>query len=314
MTLTEFRYIVAVARERHFGRAASACHVSQPTLSVAVRKLEEELGVALFERGGHEIAVTPVGERVVAQAQRVLAEANALRRVADQAQDPLAGPLRLGAIYTIGPYLFPHLLPILHQTVPQMSLIVEENFTARLSERLRHGDLDAILVALPFSQPGTQSRTLYEEPFRVVVPAGHAWAEREALQPHELRDQPVLLLGSGHCFREQVLTACPDCGSADLAAAPGMESAVEGSSLETIRHMVASGMGITVLPCTAVAQDHYAAPLLATRPFAEPAPRRRVALVWRRRFARPEAVQALEAAIRRCDLGCVTPIHGDEAG
>ncbi len=311
MTLTEFRYIVAVARERHFGRAATACHVSQPTLSVAVRKLEEELGVTLFERGGNEIAVTPIGERVVAQAQRVLAETDALRRVADQAQDPLAGPLRVGAIYTVGPYLFPHLLPILQETVPQMPLIVEENFTARLGERLRQGYLDAILIALPFSQPGTQARPLYEEPFRVVVPAHHAWTGRSELEPSELRDQQVLLLGSGHCFREQVLTACPDCGGADLADTPGTEPAVEGSSLETIRHMVASGMGITVLPCTAVTQDHYAAPLLAARPFTEPAPRRRVALVWRRGFARPEAVAALEAAIRRCDLGCVTPIAAD---
>lgn len=305
MTLTEFRYIVAVARERHFGRAAAACHVSQPTLSVAVRRLEEELGVTLFERGGSEISVTPIGRRVVDQAHRVLAETDALRRLANQAQDPLAGPLRVGAIHTVGPYLFPHLIPILHQTVPQMPLIVEENFTARLGERLRQGHLDAIVIALPFSQAGAELRELYDEPFRVVMPASHPWAERASIEPTELGNQNVLLLGSGHCFRDQVLSACPDCGGADLAETTGPDATLEGSSLETIRHMVASGMGVTVLPCTAVGEDRYAAPLLTARPFADPTPRRRVALVWRRSFPRTDAIDALDDAIRRCELDCV---------
>lgn len=313
MTLTEFRYIVAVARERHFGRAARACHVSQPTLSVAVKKLEDELGTTLFERGSSEVGITPLGQRLVDQARRVLAETDALRRIAEQARDPLTGPLRIGAIHTIGPYLFPHLIPLLHDTAPRMPLMVEENFTPRLGERLRQGQLDAVVVAQPFSQPGTQTRDLYDEPFRVVVPANHPWSTRPALEAGDLRTEHMLLLGAGHCFRDQVLTACPDCRGADVAETAGLNGmlaggTVEGSSLETIRHMVASGMGITVLPCTAVGQERYAEPLLAARPFTEPSPRRRVALAWRRGFPRAEAIDAVEQAIRRCPLDCVQPL------
>lgn len=312
MTLTEFRYIVAVARERHFGRAASACHVSQPTLSVAVRKLEAELGVTLFERGPSEIGITPVGERLVEQARRVLAETATLRQLAEQAQDPLSGPLRLGAIHTVGPYLFPHLIPALHERAPRMPLIVEENYTARLGERLRQGELDAIIVALPFEGSGIAVQPLYDEPFRVITPANHPWRERSRIGAGELAGENVLLLGAGHCFRDQVLTACPDC-AADVAAAPGPERALEGSSLETIRHMVASGMGVTVLPCTAVGFDRYSDHLLAARPFSEPEPRRRVALAWRRSFPRADAVAELGRAIRACDLGCVEHLPTAEA-
>ncbi len=311
MTLTEFRYIVAVARERHFGRAAHACHVSQPTLSVAVRKLEDELGVTLFERGRSEIGITPIGRRIVDQARRVLAETGTLERLAEQAQDPLAGPLRLGAIHTIGPYLFPYLIPLLAERAPSMPLVVEENFTATLADRLHQGELDAIIVALPLERASIETRALYDEPFRVVLPAHHPWTEREAIDAGELAREQVLLLGAGHCFRDQVLTACPDCGtSLDTPAGGGQ---LEGSSLETIRHMVASGVGITVLPCTAT-ESAYGGSMLAVRPFREPVPRRRVALAWRRSFPRPEALRALEAAIRACDLGCVAPVAAEAAG
>lgn len=304
MTLTEFRYIVAVARERHFGRAARACHVSQPTLSVAVKKLEAELGVTLFERGQSEVGITPVGERLVEQARRVLAESDALRRMATQAQDPLAGPLRLGAIHTVGPYLFPHLIPALHASAPRMPLVVEENLTARLGEQLRRGELDAIVVALPFEGSGMEVRSLYDEPFRVVMPARHEWVARERIAADDLASENVLVLGAGHCFRDQVLSACPEC-TPGLVEQPGADRALEGSSLETIRHMVASGMGVTVLPCTAVGVDRYAEALLAARPFEPPEPRRRIALAWRRSFPRPEAIEAVTEAVRRCELGCV---------
>ncbi|MDZ7747716.1 MAG: LysR substrate-binding domain-containing protein [Halofilum sp. (in: g-proteobacteria)] len=312
MTLTELRYIVAVARERHFGRAANACHVSQPTLSVAVRKLEAELGVTLFERGKSEIGITPVGQRLVEQARRVLAETATLRQLAEQAQDPLSGPLRVGAIHTVGPYLFPHLIPALHARAPHMPLIVEENYTARLGERLRQGELDAIIVALPFEIAGVEVRPLYDEPFRVVVPRGHAWLARARIDAGELAGENVLLLGAGHCFRDQVLSACPDCAG-DVITEPGPERALEGSSLETIRHMVASGMGVTVLPCTAVGFDRYSDTLLAARSFSAPEPRRRVALAWRRSFPRPEAVAELARAIGDCELGCIEPLAQAEA-
>jgi len=309
MTLVELRYIVALARERHFGRAAEACFVSQPTLSVAVKKLEDELGVALFERAKTEVAVTPVGERVVEQARRVLDELEGVKRIAQQAQDPLAGPLRIGAIYTIGPYLFPRLVPLLHASAPRMPLIIEENYTTRLRERLVQGELDAVLVCLPFEEPGVVTLPLYDEPFMVMVPVKHAWARRKTIATDDLSTETVLLLGAGHCFRDQVVAACPSCVGPP-AAEGGLQKAVEGSSIETIRHMVASGMGVTVLPCTAASgPGHYASTLTEIRPFVDP-PQRRVALAWRVSFPRPQAIEALRQAVRACALDCVAYLGG----
>ena len=248
MTLTELRYIVALARERHFGRAAEKCFVSQPTLSQAIRKLEDELGVALFERGG-EVALTPAGERVVAQAQRVLEEADAIREIAKQSRDPLAGPLKVGVIFTIGPYLLPRLIPVLHKRAPQMPLLIEENYTASLAERLKRGDIDVAIVALPFEEPGIAVAAVYDEDFVVAMPKEHAWASRRSLRADELVKESLLLLGTGHCFRDQVLNACPSLNRS--SATPGsIQKTVEGSSLETIRLMVASGLGLTVLPAS----------------------------------------------------------------
>jgi LysR family hydrogen peroxide-inducible transcriptional activator len=312
MTLTELRYIVALARERHFGRAAEACFVSQPTLSVAVKKLEDELGVALFERSKSEVGVTPVGVRIVEQARRVLEELEAIKKIAQQAQDPLTGPLRLGTIYTVGPYLLPHLIPLLRESAPHMPLVIEENYTVRLRERLQQGELDAIIVCLPLEEPGVVSLPLYDEPFVVLLPAAHPWATRDAISTDELGSQTVLLLGAGHCFRDQVVAACPSCVSPALTQ-DGLQRSMEGSSLETIRHMVASGMGITVLPCTAaVGPGWYASELTAIRPFANP-PRRHVALAWRVSFPRPQAIEALRRAVRACNLGCVTFLGGETA-
>jgi LysR family hydrogen peroxide-inducible transcriptional activator len=304
MTLTELRYIVAVARERHFGRAAAACFVSQPTLSVAVKKLEDELGMVLFERGKTDVRVTPLGERIVAQAKRVLEEVEGVKRIARQDQDPLDGPLRLGAIYTVAPYLLPQLIPALHRQAPKMPLVIEENYTARLQERLLQGELDVIIISLPFAEPGLEVSALYDEPFMVVLPAGHPWRERSAVAVKELAGEPVLMLGAGHCFREQVLSVCPDCQRSAVSDDP-LARAMEGGSLETIRHMVASGLGVTVLPCTAAGADRYAQRLLVLKRFKPPVPRRRVALAWRKGFYRPQAVAALAKAIRACKLSCV---------
>jgi len=310
MTLTELRYIVALAREKHFGRAAEACFVSQPTLSVAVKKLEEELGVALFERAKTEVAVTPIGERIVEQSRRVLDEMEGVKRIAQQAQDPLAGPLKLGAIYTIGPYLFPSLVPLLHEAAPQMPLVIEENYTARLRERLLSGDLDAVLVCLPFEEPGVVTLPLYDEPFMLMAPARHAWSKRKQIATDDLASETVLLLGAGHCFRDQVIAACPSC-IGPPATEGGLQKALEGSSLETIRHMVASGMGVTVLPCTAASgPGHYASKLTVIREFSNP-PERRVALAWRVSFPRPQAIEAVRQAIRACTLECVTYLGGE---
>ncbi len=300
MTLTELRYIVAVARERHFGRAAESCFVSQPTLSVAVRKLEDELGVTLFERNPGDVTVTPIGRRVIEQAQRVLEEASVVTQIASSGHDQLTGVLRLGVIYTIGPYLLPHLIPLLRKNTPHMPLQIEESFTANLAERLKQGELDVLVLSLPFDEPGIRTTAVYQEPFVVVMPTEHRLAARKQVRTDELSQEDLLLLGAGHCFRDQVLQVCPECNRSSVAS-DTMQRTLEGSSLETIRLMVASGMGVTVLPQTSV--NGTSSELLQYRPFADPAPHRTVAVAWRKSFPRPNAIAALADAIRACPLG-----------
>jgi LysR family hydrogen peroxide-inducible transcriptional activator len=302
MTLNELRYIVAVARERHFGHAAESCHISQPTLSVAVRKLEDELGVTLFERGPGEMTVTPIGRRIVEQAQRVLEEAAVVRQLASQGQDDLVGMLRLGVIYTIGPYLLPHLIPRLHRRAPDMPLQIEESYTAQLGERLKAGDLDVLILSLPFDEPGVMTQAVYEEPFVVLMPLGHPLEAATQVDAATLARQDLLLLGPGHCFRDQVLRFCPECNRLSVTS-DNMQRTLEGSSLETIRLMVATGVGITVLPYTSVSGYAYPSDLLSVRPFEAPAPTRVVALAWRKSFPRQRVIALLAEAIRACPLG-----------
>ncbi len=308
MTLTELKYIVAVARERHFGRAAEGCFVSQPTLSVAIKKLEEELGVQLFERGNTEVAVTPVGEKIVEEAQRVLEQTNTIREIAQQGRDPLSGPLRVGVIYTIGPYLLPHLIRRTIADAPDMPLILQENFTVKLLESLRQGDLDVALLADPFPDGGLMTQAVYDEPFVVAVPRKHAWARRKAIPSTELKDQTMLLLGTGHCFRDHVLEVCPELSRYSQATG-GIQKTFEGSSLETIRHMVASGIGITVLPVMALPENRDDG-LLTYVPFESPPPLRRVSLVWRKSYPRTPAIEALREAILAAELPGVEKLEG----
>ena len=312
MTLNELRYIVAVARERHFGHAAEACFISQPTLSVAVKKLEEELGVTLFERRKGEVTVTPIGEQIVAQAQRVLEEASGIRQIARQGQDQLDGPLRLGAIYTIGPYLLPHLIPVLAERAPKMPLVIEENYTANLADKLKRGELDVILISLPFDEPGILTLPLYREPFVLLLPSSHPLNQKTDFAISDLRTEDVLLLGAGHCFRDQVLEVCPDC-MRRTASEGGATQTLEGGSLETIRYMVASGLGVTILPCSAAGAERFSERLLRIRRFGEDAPSRVVALAWRKSFPRPQAIDALRDAVLSCDLSCVEPLSAVEA-
>ncbi len=301
MTLTELKYIVALARERHFGRAAEACLVSQPTLSVAIKKLEEELGVQLFERGGVEIAVTPIGARIVEQAQHVLEQTGAIRAIAEQGKDPIAGPLRIGVIYTIAPYLLPELVRRTIDDTSQMALLLQENFTVRLLELLRQGEIDVAILADPFPDGGLVSLGVYDEPFVVCVPAGHPWAKRETIRSTELKEQTMLLLGHGHCFRDHVLEVCPELSRYSQSSV-GIHKTFEGSSLETIRHMVAAGVGISVLPITACNAPRSDDDLLRYIPFASPPPTRRVSLVWRKSFTRVPAIERLRQAILACEL------------
>jgi LysR family hydrogen peroxide-inducible transcriptional activator len=295
MTLTDLKYVVALARERHFGRAADKCFVSQPTLSVSVKKLEDELGVILFERSPQEVRVTPIGERIVAQAERVLAESAQLAEIAAAGKNPLAGPLRLGVIYTIAPWLLPKLVPLLRQRAPEMPLLLEENYTHRLIERLKTAELDVAILALPIDEPGLVAQPVYDELFRVLLPARHPWAKAKAIEPAQLLDQPLLMLGRGNCFRDQVLDLC-------TAAGQGGPQVLEGSSLETIRHMVASEVGITVMPATAVDTIAKNDPLLRVRNFTQPEPSRRVGMVWRTSFPRHQVIDLLRRTLLDCKL------------
>lgn len=308
MTLTELRYIVAVARERHFGRAAEACFVSQPTLSVSIKKLENELEAQIFERGGAEVTLTPLGEQLVIQAQRVLDEVAQMRTLAVQGRDPLVGPLKLGVIYTIGPYLLPRIMKPMIRQHPQMPLMLFENFTHKLLELLRTGEIDAAILAEPFDQNGLDQMPLYDEEFIVAVPKTHPWAAKKSLPSGDLKSETMLLLGVGHCFRDNVLEVCPESARLSQNSA-GIQKSFEGSSLETIRHMVASGLGVTVLPRLSVASTADA--LLGFVPFARPIPTRRVCLAWRRSFGRRAALEALRRLIQSIELAGCTPIVED---
>ncbi|MEW6694895.1 MAG: hydrogen peroxide-inducible genes activator [Pseudomonadota bacterium] len=318
MTLTELKYVVAVARERHFGRAAEACFVSQPTLSVAIKKLEEELEVKIFERSASEVTVTPLGEEIVRQAQIVLEQAAAIKEIAKRGKDPLAGPLRLGLIYTIAPYLLPDLVKQVIERARQMPLILQENFTTRLLEQLRLGELDAAILAEPFPDTNLAVAPLYDEPFVAVVPRDHPLATRASITADELKRETMLLLGNGHCFRDHVLQVCPEFARFSDNA-EGIQKTFEGSSLETIKHMVAAGMGVTLVPRLSVpkgALDPVQRDALAAQapgdagyvrylPFDGEPPSRRVVLVWRRSFTRYEAIAALRNAVYACELpGC----------
>ncbi|MDE2616263.1 MAG: LysR family transcriptional regulator [Burkholderiales bacterium] len=312
MTLTELKYIVAVAREKHFGRAAEACFVSQPTLSVAVKKIEEELDVKLFERSANEVTVTPLGEEIVRQAQAVLEQAASIKEIAKRGKDPLSGPLKLGVIYTIGPYLLPDLVRQMITHTPQMPLMLQENFTVKLLEMLRTGEIDAAILAEPFPDTGLAVAPLYDEPFYAAVPHNHALAKNESISTDELKAETMLLLGTGHCFRDHVLEVCPEFARFS-SHAEGIRKSFEGSSLETIKHMVAAGMGVTLVPRLSVPKSALLAKGRAVKtstddgfvrylPFSGEAPTRRVVLVWRRSFTRYEAIASLRNAVYACEL------------
>ena len=299
MTLSELRYVVAVAEERHFGRAAERCFISQPSLSASVKNLEEELGVTLFERGKRGVFLTESGERIVSQARRALAEAERVKEVARQGSDPLKGTLRLGIIHTIAPYLLPELVGALRRAAPDMPLDVEENMTANLDRMLRAGELDAVILALPYEGPGIEILPLYEETFQVVTPAKHPYARRKSIAVEELDSGELLLLPVGHCFRDQVLEACPE-----FSRPP--EPGRQGNSLETLRSMVGSGLGVTVLPSTALTPRHSNA-LVKAVAFSNPQPARRIVLAYRKGFHRPAALKRLAEAVRGLELP-ITPL------
>lgn len=296
MTLSELRFVVAVSKERNFRRAAEKCFVSQPALSLAIKKLEEDLGVLIFERSRTDVSPTPIGEQIIDQAMRAIEEVAHIREIAKQGDNQLGGAFRLGLIYSVGPYLLPEIIPILRETAPNMPLDIEENLTAQLETQLKSGVIDAAIVALPFDAAGVKTMPLYDENYVVMVPVDHPWAHRTSIQANELVDENVLLLNSGHCYSHQVLQACPD-----LSRKGQM---LQGNSLETIRNMVSSNLGITVLPCSAATERHVN-PLVKVIPFAVPVPVRRIAIAWRKSYARELAVNCLVEAIKKTRSECL---------
>jgi LysR family hydrogen peroxide-inducible transcriptional activator len=292
MTLSELHYFVALADHGHFGRAADSCHVSQPTLSTQLRKLEEFLGVILFERTNKALHITPVGEQIVAKARRMLAEADSIIELARQKTKPLTGPLNLGVIPTLSPYVLPWLLPALKKAYPDLRLIVHEDLTDHLLERLKAHRIDAALIALPNEDEELQALALFDEPFFLACPPGHPLAKANRVRQSDLRKEHLLLLTDGHCLRDQALAVC------GFAAPPPDEEGTDfrASSLETIRQMVAAGMGCTLLPAMALGsgEEHY----LEVRPLADNASRR-IGLVWRKTYPKAADLELLAGVVRR---------------
>lgn len=305
MTLTELRYIVALARERRFGNAAQTCFVSQPTLSIAIKKIEEELGVKLFERGSSEVTLTGIGESVIEQASRVLEEVEIIKHLVKEGQDPLKGALRLGIIHTASPYLLSRLTTFLAQFLPAMPLVIVENHLSRLVDMLRQGEIDAMVCSLPFNgRSFVEFRPVYDEPLLLAMPKKHRWSERDWIDVGDLETEKVLLTGNGCCLKGYVLQLCP---AMHRIFWPGimMNKLIDGNSLNSLYCMVASGVGVSVVPALSsrdssiVEQD-----FVVTRPLYkdnEPV-KRRLVLAWRKRFRRKEAIDAVFSAIREIDF------------
>ena len=289
MTLSELKFIIVVAKEKNFRRAADKCFVSQPALSLAVKKLEEELNVKIFERSRTEVKVTPVGQKIINQAIVVLDEANKLKDISSVGQEQLKSPLKVGLIYSVAPYLLPLIIPVLRKKTPEMPLDVEENITKNLESSLKSGLIEAAVIALPFDIPGTECIPLYDEEFNVVVPSNHAWAKKKEIIAKDLSSEKVLLLNNEHCFSKQVVEACPELSK--------KSEVLQGNSLETIRNMVASNLGISVLPKTATAIN-YNNPLVKIIPFKNPVPYRRIAIAYRKSTVRMEAIEKFVLALK----------------
>jgi LysR family hydrogen peroxide-inducible transcriptional activator len=309
MTLTELRYLVNLADTRHFGQAATRCHVSQPTLSAGLKKLEQHLGLRLFDRTNKSVALTPDGAELLPQARRVLEQAERLEAMARRRQGPLAGTLRLGMIPTLGPYLLPWFYRPLQAAYPRLELIVREGLTAELLEQLRDHRLDAALLSLPIHEPWAEALALFDEPFWFICPEQHAFAKKKTVREAELEQCRLILLAEGHCLRDQALEVCARQHFDPAHNGPD----VQATGLETVRQLVAAGMGCSLLPALAVDPARAAAPALQARPFAAGGPSRRVALLWRNTSHRAPELHLLGNLIRAHLPPSVRPLGGPGA-
>ncbi len=299
MNLRDLKYLVALADLRHFGKAADACFVSQPTLSTQIRKLEDELGVVLVERAPRKVMLTAAGLDVVQRARRIVADVEQMREAARRSRDPESGTLRLGVFPTLGPYLLPHVVPTLRSRFPQLELLLIEEKSDELLQRLREGKLDAALLALPLHDDQLHAEFLFEEPFVVAAPQQHPLARRSTLDAGELSDETLLLLEDGHCLRDQALDVCRLSGARE-------KSGFRATSLETLRQMVAAGVGVTLLPALSVHEPIAQPANIRLVPFRGIAPSRRIALVWRKSSALDAFLHQLGDAIgtaARAQLG-----------
>jgi len=308
MTLNELKYVLTVAQTQHFSRAASICSISQPSLSIAIKKLESELGITIFQRGKGRVLITPEGMEVIQQAQKIMDEAHKLENLNREPNNPLDGELKVGAIFTIGPYLYPSLIPEIRKQHPNMPLRIDEDYTENLRKKLLQAELDVAVLAQPFSDPALKTMEVYTEDFITVFYDSHPFSKRAEVAIEDISPGELLMLGKGNCFRDQVIAACPQC----LSPQAGQEGWVVGSSLETIRHMVAMELGITVMPITALAkQTDY--PGLDSRPFSSPVPKRRIVLAWRSSFSRERAIMALARCLQDSLKGQVDLLRLDNS-
>ncbi len=299
MNLRDLRYLVALAEQRHFGRAAEACHVSQPTLSTQIKKLEDELGVALVERAPRQVMLTPAGHDIAARARRVLAEVEQMRETARRTSDPEAGSVRLGLFPTLGPYLLPHVVPRIRARFPRLELLLVEEKTEVVLHMLRDGKLDAAVLALPLHEDWLETEFLFEEPFLLAVPEGHPLADQRELRLSELDHERLLLLEEGHCLRDQALEVCTLAGA-------GEKEGFRATSLETLRQMVAAGVGVTLLPMLAVKPPVSPSENIRLLSFRDPPPTRRLALVWRKSSATAGFLHKLAEVLRDLPPGLLT--------
>lgn len=300
MTLSELKYIVAVAKEKHFRKAAEQCFISQPTLSVAIKKLEEELGVVIFERRKQDVLITDIGQKIITIAEEILTNTENIKQISKEAQGDLSTELKIGVIYTIAPYILPKLIPAFQKVAPDVPLIVEENYTHVLSEKLQSGELDIVILSLPFSESNIETLSIYNEKFVAVIPNRHSLAQTDkVIDLNKINDETVLLLGPGHCFRDQVVEAFPNLTKMNYQN-DQLQKTFAGSSLETIRYMVSSGAGISVFPITSLTE--YDKELFTVKPLIDPIPSRTVALAWRKTFSRHIVLDLLKQTIKKLDI------------
>ncbi len=293
MNLRDLKYFTALADTRHFGRAAARTFVSQPTLSGQIRKLEEELGVALFERTTKSVALTPLGEALLPHARRAVEEADALVQRARAYQDPLIGPLRIGAIPTLAPYLVPLILEPLRKRYPGLKLVLSEEITAVLIERLRRHELDTALIATPVEDPELEMRALFEEPFWVALPRRHPLVQKDPITRRDLEALDMLLLSDGHCLAQQAMEICRLADRKDS----GEQADLRAASLETVLQLVGAHMGATLVPALALRGAWMTDAGVIARPLRIPDAFRRISVVWRKSFPRPAAIEALANVI-----------------